>query len=348
MKKASSVAGIVTEKVGRGTARTEYEVAEAKPADVINRAADPATLQLYSRVVEEQLGKIALGTLFYALTVAVVGGIGLALYNADIFVPGSDIVLFSYIAAFGVLIYLGANQWSDRDESSFEKIVIPIILLLIFLMARALVNGTEDRATVLILAFGLAALNPYGFPKLWAGITSYRHKGAYDSVLYQNRKTVSIFEDALDEEDEESVMPVMNEPILVDIRQDGTPLFQPINKEPFLVRQVEDFCYLAFKPAITERGPGSGLARSNMLDKHIGPPNKTVPGRPQSNIKITRNVYDSIMAGLYAIGLVTDGPKGAAVWSKIKTGTLYESGYSIEEIRVALLRHSSKSIGKDK
>ena len=55
-----------------------------------------------------------------------------------------------------------------------------------------------------------------------------------------------------------------------------------------------------------------------------------------------------IMAGLYAIGLVVDGPKGAAVWSKIKSGTLYESGYSIEEIRVALLRHSSKSIGKDK
>lgn len=349
MKLRNSVTGVITDNVGRGKAKTRYEVAESKPADVINRAADPKTLKDYSEVMEDQMRKIALGLLWFLITVLVVSSVGLALYSSGLFVPGSDMILVSYVAAIGVLGYMAVSQWNDREQSSFEKVIIPVTVgMLIFLM-RSVVQGSQEQATVIILAFAISALNPYGFPKLWAGIKTYRHKGSYDAVLYENKKTVEVYDDSLDnDEDDDSPKSVMSEPILVDIRQDGTPLFQPINKEPFLVRQVEDFCYIAFKPVATERGPGSGLSRNNMLGKHIGPPNKTVPGRPQSNIKVSRNVYDSIMAGLFAIGLVTDGPKGTAVWSKIKPGTLYESGYSIEEIRVALLRHSTKSLGKEK
>lgn len=349
MRFRNSVTGVVQENVGRGKAKTEYEVAESKPADVINRAADPATLKAYSDVIEDQMRKISVGLIWFLLTASITSAIGLLLYAQDVFVPGPDIILFSYLAAFGALGYIGVSQWQDREQSAFEKVIIPVVLSLVFFLLRALWRGSESEASVLILAFGLASLNPQGFPKLWAGIKTYRHKASYDAVLYENKKTVTVYDDAMDDEDDESdVKSVMSEPILVDIRQDGTPLFPPVNKEPFLVRQVEDFCYIAFKPITTERGPGSGLSRNNMLGKHIGPPNKTVPGRPQSSIKVSRNVYDSIMAGLYATGLVTDGPKGTAVWSKIKQGTLYESGYSIEEIRVALLRHSTKSLGKEK
>lgn len=341
--------GVVQENVGRGKAKTEYEVAEAKPADVINRAADPATLKAYSDVLEDQMKKISVGLLWFLATAIATSSIGLFLYAQDVFVPGADIILFSYLAAFGALGYIGISQWRDREQSAFEKVIIPVVISLIFFLLRALWRGSDSEAAVLILAFGIAALNPHGFPKLWAGIKTYRHKASYDAVLYENKKVVTVYEDdALDDEDEGGAKSVMNEPTLVDIRQDGTPLFPPVNKEPFLVRQVEDFCYIAFKQITTERGPGSGLSRNNMLGRHIGPPNKTVPGRPQSSIKVSRNIYDSIMAGLYAIGLVTDGPKGAATWSKIKPGTLYESGYSIEEIRVALLRHSTKSLGKEK
>lgn len=340
-----SAVGEVRERVGRGTAVTEYQVPKSKPADVVNKSVDPGTLRDMSNNLEEQGQKMAVGLFFLLVTWLLTGFVAVKLYEAGV-EPGTGLVLGTYAGALAVLGTISWSEYNNRRKSNFEQITWIVAAVAIVLMLVSVWNGTDGRTAMVILAFCVAALNPWGLSKLVAGMRGWNDTKEARKALYENETTVYTSDrlpgrhaDALGVHDENT------DPVLVAVRDNGSLVFPAVNGVPFLVRQVEDFCFQAMKEVGTQRGPGSGLAREAMVKQVVGPPNNTVPGRPQSRITVTRTVYDAVLAGLYASGLVTDGDKGAT-WAKIKPGTKYECGWGIEEISATLLQHSSKSVAQ--
>lgn len=337
----------IRERVGEGTAVTDYRynVPISKPAKVIEGSANPETVGSMSNTKEAQGVKIVVGLLMTITTWLLVGSVAMFAYSKGARLT-LDIVFGVYIATFCILLAVSWNQYNNRAKSSFEQVTWIVSAVAIVLMLRSLYLGTEEKTAMLIIAFWLAALNPFGLAKLIAGMGGWNDANVTRETLYVNERTVLASEGAAPRPKvQETHSNASDEPILVGVRDNGQLLFPAVNGLPFLVRQVEDFCYTAFPERVTEKGPGSGLARDNMLNQMIGPRNNTVVNRPQSYIKVTRGVYDAIMAGLYATGLVEDGDKGST-WTKIKQGTQFTCGYSINEIRAMLLAHSNQSIGK--
>ena len=338
----------IRERVGKGTATTDYtyNIPISKPAKVIEGSANPNTVRDMSNAKEEQGIKIVVGLLMTVVTWLIVGSVAMLAYSQD-FRLSLDIVAGTYVATIAVLVAVSLNQYKNRAKSSFEQVTWIVAAIAILLMLRSLYMGTEERTAMLILAFWIAALNPLGLAKLIAGMGGWNDANVTRDTLYVNEQTVYAGDGpAVAPRASTASSGPVDEPILSGVRDNGSLVFPAVNGVPFLVRQVEDFCYTAMNETMTDKGPGSGLARSVMLNQMIGPRNNTVANRPQSYIKVTRDVYDAIMAGLYATGLVESGPKGAAMWTKIKDGTTAACGYSIHEIRTQLLAHSSQSIGK--
>jgi hypothetical protein len=339
-----TAAEAIRERVGKGTATTDYSynVPISKPAKVIEGSANPEVVGSMSDIKEAQGIKIVVGLLTTVVTWVLVGGIAMLAYSQG-FRLSLDITLGVYVSTTAALVAVSINQYRNRMKSSFEQVTWIVSAVAIFLMLRSLYLGTEEKTAMLIVAFWIAALNPFGLAKLIAGMGGWNDANVTRSTLYVNEQTVYTNDGA-----SAPVKPQISasdEPTLVGVRDNGQLMFPTINGLPFLVRQVEDFCYIAMQERGTEKGPGSGLARDAMLNQMIGPRNNTVANRPQSYIKVTRGVYDAVMAGLYGIGLVDDGDKGA-VWTKIKPGTQFTCGYSINEIKTMLLAHSNQSIGK--
>lgn len=338
----------IREPVGRGTGVTDYtyNTPISKPAKVIEVSANPGTVRDMSNAKEEQGIKIVVGLLVTVATWAVVGGVMIFAHSKG-FRLTLDIVGGIYIVTTAILLAVSINQYKNRAKSSFEQVTWIVAAVAILLMLRSLYMGTEEKTAMLILAFWIAALNPFGLAKLVAGMGGWNDANVTRDTLYVNERTVRGGDPVtMEPRGSTAASASSDEPILIGVRDNGSLVFPAVNGLPFLLRQVEDFCYIAMSETVTDKGPGSGLARSVMLNQMIGPRNNTVPNRPQSYIKVTRDVYDAIMAGLYATGLVESGPKGAAVWTKIKPGTTAACGYSIHEIRTQLLAHSSQSIGK--
>jgi len=342
-----NAAEAIRERVGKGTAVTDYSynIPISKPAKVIEGSANPEVVGSMSDIKEDQLRKIVIGLLMTVVTWLLVGFVAMLAYSQD-FRLTLDIVGGVYVSTFIVLGAVSWNQYNNRHNSSFEQVTWVVAAVAILLMLRSLYLGTEEKTAMLIIAFWLAALNPLGLAKLIAGMSGYNDANVTRSTLYVNEQTVYTSEGAAaPSAPSASSSGASDEPVLVGVRDNGQLLFPTVNGLPFLVRQVEDFCYTALLERATEKGLGSGLAREAMLNQMIGPRNNTVANRPQSYIKVTRGVYDAIMAGLYATGLVEDGDRGST-WTKIKQGTEYTCGYSINEIRAMLLAHSNQSIGK--
>lgn len=334
--------GEVRERVGLGTAVTEYQVPRSKPADVVNKSVDPATLRDMSNNLEEQGQKIAVGLFVLLVTWLLTGFVAVKLYEAGV-EPGVGVVLGTYAGALALLGLVSYSEYNNRDKSAFEQITWVVAVVAIVLMLASAWNGTEGRTAMVILAFAVSACNPWGLGKLVAGMRGWNDTQAAREALYVNETTVYT-SDRLPGT-QASVHDQNADPVLVAVRDNGSLVFPAVNGVPFLVRQVEDFCFQAMKEVQTQRGPGSGLAREAMVNQLIGPPDNTVPGRSKSKITVTRTVYDAVLAGLYATGLAADGDKGA-VWAKIKSGTRYECGYGIEEINAILLQYSSKSVAQ--
>lgn len=338
----------IRERVGKGTATTNYSynIPVSKPAKVIEGSANPGTVRDMSNAKEEQGIKIVVGLLMTVVTWLIAGSVMMLAYSQD-FRLSLDIVGGVYVATIAVLMTVSLNQYKNRAKSSFEQVTWIVAAIAILLMLRSLYMGTEEKTAMLILAFWIAALNPLGLAKLVAGMGGWNDANVTRGTLYVNEQTVYT-SDLVAKEPRASTATSgsSDEPVLTSTRDNGTLTFPAVNNLPFLLRQIEDFCYIAMSETATGKGPGSGLAREAMLNQMIGPRNNTVPNRPQSYIKVTRDVYDAVMSGLYATGLVESGPKGAAVWTKIKDGTQYACGYSIHEIRTQLLAHSNQSVGK--
>ncbi len=341
-----SAVGEVRERVGRGTAVTEYQVPHSKPADVVNKSVDPGVLRDVSNNLEEQGQKMAVGLFFLLVTWLLTGFVAVKLYEAGV-EPGVGLVLATYAGAFLVLGMVCYSEYTNRHKSNFEEITWIVSAVAIVLMLASLWNGTDGRTTMVILAFYVAALNPWGLSKMVAGMRGWNDTKEVRKSLYENETTIYTSDHLPGTQaDAFGVHNKTDDPVLVAVRDNGSLVFPAVRGVPFLVRQVEDFCFQAMKEVATQRGPGSGLAREAMVNQLIGPPNNTVPGRPKSKITVTRTVYDAAMTGLYATGLAADGDKGAT-WAKIKEGTRYECGYGLEEISATLLQYSSKSAGDE-
>lgn len=337
---------VIRERVGRGTATTDYtyNIPISKPAKVIEGSANPGTVRDMSNAREEQGIKIVVGLLMTVVTWLIVGSVMMLAYSQD-FRLSLDIVVGIYVATIAVLMAVSLSQYKNRAKSSFEQVTWIVAVVAVFLMLRSLYMGTEEKTAMLILAFWIAALNPLGLAKLIAGMGGWNDANVTRSTLYVNEQTVYAGDGPAASPRASTVASgSSDEPILTGVRDNGTLVFPSVNGVPFLLRQVEDFCYIAISETATGKGPGSGLAREAMLNQMIGPRNNTVANRPQSYIKVTRDVYDAIMAGLYAIGLIESGPKNAATWTKIKDGTTAACGYSIHEIRTQLIAHSNQSL----
>jgi len=342
-----TAAEVVQEKVGRGYAKTDYSynIPISKPAKVIEGSANPEVVGSMSDIKEAQGIKIVVGLLMTVVTWLLVGSVAMFAYSQGARLS-LDITLGVYVSTIGVLVAVSISQYKARRKSSFEQVIWIVAAVAILLMLRSLYMGTEEKTAMLIIAFWLAALNPFGLAKLITGMGGWNDANVTRGTLYVNEQTVYTSEGAaVPSAPSASSSGASDEPVLVGVRDNGQLLFPTVNGLPFLVRQVEDFCYTALLERATEKGLGSGLAREAMLNQMIGPRNNTVANRPQSYIKVTRGVYDAIMAGLYATGLVEDGDKGST-WTKIKQGTEYTCGYSINEIRAMLLAYSNQSIGK--
>jgi len=341
-----TAAEVINERVGKGYAKTDYSynIPISKPAKVIEGSANPDTVRSMSDTKEAQGIKIVVGLLMTVVTWVLVGGVAMLAYSQD-FRLTLDIIGGVYLSTTAVLVAVSINQYRNRKKSSFEQVTWIVATVAILLMLRSLYLGTEEKTAMLIIAFWLAALNPFGLAKLIAGMGGWNDANVTRSTLYVNEQTVYTNEGASTPAAPQASSSAADEPVLVGVRDNGQLLFPAVNSLPFLVRQVEDFCFTAMLERATEKGLGSGLAREAMLNQMIGPRNNTVANRPQSYIKVTRNVYDAVMAGLYATGLVEDGDKGST-WTKIKQGTQFTCGYSINEVRGMLLTHSNQSVGK--
>lgn len=336
--------GEVRERVGLGTAVTEYQVPRSKPADVVNKSVDPATLRDMSNNLEEQGQKIAVGLFVLLVTWLLTGFVAVKLYEAGV-EPGVGVVLGTYAGALALLGLVSYSEYNNRDKSAFEQITWVVAVVAIVLMLSSVWNGTEGRTAMVILAFGVAACNPWGLGKLVAGMRGWNDTQSAREALYVNETTVYTSDhiprgvaETLGVADDQA------DPVLVGVRDNGTLVFPIVGGVPFMVRQAKDFCDIGMKEIATQRGPGSGLTRDAMVNQMIGPRNGTVPGRPVSYLKITRAVYDAMIAGLYATGLVVADGKSGTKWAKIKDGTRYECGYSDQEIMSVLLQYSSKSV----
>ncbi len=345
MKITAPRAGTVRERVGLGTAEVTYDIPVAKPADVVNRAADPLTLQAYSAANQEQVFKIVVGLGAILLTWVVVGGLALVAYYNDLIEPSTEVV----VAVYGVTVLLLAavswRQWVTRYENDFDKIILFFAAAAFVILVRSVIKGQEEQMAVLLLALALSVFNPWGTPRVVSGLRSYRHIERYDEVLYNNHRRVYVGNNSASsliektQADEE-----MGEPLMVGKRDNGSLVFPSRSGQAYLYRHIEDFCFVALKEGPGTNGPTSGLSRSNMLGKTIGPQNNTVPGRPVSLLKVTQNVYNDIISGLYATGLVEQGANRATVWSKIKEGTEFECGWDFGHIQTTLLQFSSKAV----
>lgn len=342
-----TAAETIRERVGKGTSVTDYSynIPVSKPAKVIEVSANPEVVGSMSDTKEAQGVKIVVGLLMTITTWLLVGSVAMFAYSKGARLT-IDIVGAVYVATLCILGAVSWNQYNNRAKSSFEQVTWIVSAVAILLMLRSLYLGTEEKTAMLIIAFWIAALNPFGLAKLIAGMGGWNDANVTRGTLYVNEQTVYTNDGAAaPSASSASSSSASDEPVLVGVRDNGQLLFPAVNGLPFLVRQVEDFCYTALPERATEKGLGSGLAREAMLNQMIGPRNNTVANRPQSYIKVTRGVYDAIMAGLYAVGLVEDGDKGST-WTKIKQGTQFTCGYSINEIRAMLLAHSNQSIGK--
>jgi hypothetical protein len=341
-----NAAEAIRERVGKGTAVTDYSynIPISKPAKVIEGSANPEVVGSMSDIKEAQGIKIVVGLLMTITTWLLVGSVAMFAYNEGARLT-LDIVGGVYVSTIAVLVAVSISQYKARKKSSFEQVIWIVAATAIFLMLRSLYLGTEEKTAMLIIAFWLAALNPFGLAKLITGMGGWNDANVTRGTLYVNEQTVYTNEGASAPAASQASSGASDEPVLVGVRDNGQLLFPAVNGLPFLVRQVEDFCYTALLERATEKGLGSGLAREAMLNQMIGPRNNTVANRPQSYIKVTRGVYDAVMAGLYATGLVEDGDKGST-WTKIKKDTQFTCGYSINEIRTTLLAHSNQSVGK--
>jgi len=341
-----SAVGEVRERVGLGTAVTEYQVPKSKPADVVNKSVDPGTLRDMSNNLEEQGQKIAVGLLVLLVTWLLTGFVAVQLYEAGV-EPGVGLVFGTYAGALALLGTISWSEYNNRNKSNFEQATWVVAATAILLMLVSVWNGTEGRTAMIILAFCVAACNPWGLSKLVAGMRGWNDTRSAREALYVNETTVYT-SDHLPARAAETlgVYDDQADPVLVAVRSNGSLVFPAVGGVPFMVRQVKDFCDLGMKEVATQRGPGSGLAREAMINHMIGPRNGTVPGRPVSYMKVTRAVYDAVIAGLYATGLVIADGKNSTKWAKIKEGTRYECGYSDQEILTALLQHSSQSVAQ--
>lgn len=337
---ATALDETVQQRVGAGTAKTVYQVPISRPAQVVERQSDPDTFRSYSDGHQEQMAKFVGGAMVYLLTAALIYGIELLVLLVSHGKVDDAVILVVHVGAiicFGAIMYVLLKD-ALRPGITVSDIVVALSGVAIVMVFVSYISGEQQTGALVIIALLAAFLNPWSTPRMVAGLNGLREINALKDVLYRHYEEVEV-------EYDEPVVPrgemMPGELLMQPTGADGSPLFG--NAPYLLLRQVEDFCAIAFDERVSENGnPVSGLSRNSMKGEMIGPPNNTVPGVPASRIQVTRGTYDRIITGLVGIGLVQITNVGT-VWSKIDAKSTFTSGWTMQEISERLQQYAFKA-----
>lgn len=342
---ASALDETIRQRVGRGTATTTYQVPISRPASVVEKQSDPDVFRSYSDGHQEQMAKFVSGATVYLLTAAVIYGIErlvLMIFDGQV---SDTMVLALHVGAIICFSTIGIVLLRDaiRPGIAISDIVVALSGIAIVMVFVSYISGEEQTGALVIIALLAAFLNPWSTPRMVAGLNGLREINALKEVLYRHYEELEV-------EYDEPIVPrgdmMPGELLMQPTKADNSPLFG--NTPYLLLRQVEDFCHIAFYERASESGNVvSGLSRSSMKGEMIGPPNNTVPGVPSSHIPVTRGTYDKIITGLVGVGLVQIANVGT-VWSKIDAHSTFTSGWTMDEISERLQQYAfkAKEVGK--
>ena len=342
--KRTSTAAIeqeVQERVGKGNAKTVYKVPISRPANVVEKQADPETLRLYTSANLEHTTLLVTGFGAYLLVTAAVALVGNALVKITDYQFSLLVVVLANAAGIAALLMLARAVWEDAmaDGISISDVIMWVSVGGALALIANAIWGDAETSTLIVLASIPALLTPWSTPRIKAGLQGINLSRPLRDVLYTHYEQMEV-------EYSEPVVPrgdmLDGELLMMDVKADNSPLFG--GKPYLLFRQVEDFCAVAFEQRMSAAGNWvSGLSRNSMLGEKIGPPDNTVPGYPKSHIEVTRGTYDRIINGLVGVGLVQIAPVGT-VWSKIDSDSEYTSGFTMEEISRRLQQYAFQAV----